>query len=145
MWASIVTALLGKVAPKVADYYIQKKALEHEQEIERLRGKVAWEQAMTRRASESEGRDHDWELKRIEDAGWKDEWVLVLISLPLPLSFIPATQEYVLRGFEVLAQTPLWYQGMVVTIFFAIYGIRKWRRKTAAQTLLSTVKVSGPE
>lgn len=136
MWSSIVGALLGKVAPKVADYYIRKQELKQEAELEKMRGKVAWQQAMTKRASESEGRDHEWELAMIENSGWKDEWVLLMISIPLPLSFIPATQPYVTGGFDALAMTPLWYQGMVVTIYFAIYGIRKWRRKTQADVLL---------
>lgn len=131
MWSSIVTALLGKVAPKVADYYIKKQELEAEIELEKARGQLAWEQALTKRASESEGRDHEWEMLRIKNAGWKDEFVLLIISPPLVMSFIPQTQEHVLRGFQVLEQTPIWYQSMVLVIFFAIYGIRKWRRKQA--------------
>lgn len=138
MWSSIVGALLGKVAPQVAEYYIQKQKLKQEAKLEELRGKVAWQQSLSARASESEGRDHEWELAMIENSGWKDEWVLLMISIPLPLSFIPHTQAYVTGGFEALAATPLWYQGMIVTIFFAVYGIRKWRRKTAADVLLST-------
>lgn len=142
MWGSIVSALLSKVAPKVADYYIKKQELKAEVEIETLRGKAAWQKALTQRASESEGRDHEWELAMIENSGWKDEWVLGLISLPLIGVFIPQMQEGVLRGFDILSGTPMWYQGMVVTIFFAVYGIRKWRRTTQASTLLA--KQSSP-
>lgn len=128
MWEIIVSKLLGSFSETAADVYLQKKKLKHEVEMERLRGKVVWEQALTQRASESEGRDHEWELARIKDSGLKDEWVLGLLSIPLIGSFHPSTQEGVLQGFETLAKTPLWYQGMVVTIFLAIYGIRKWRR-----------------
>lgn len=136
MWSTIVGALLGKVAPQVAEYYIQKQSLKYKARLAELEGKIAWQKALTHRASESEGRDHEWELARIEDSGWKDEWVLFLLSIPLVLSFIPYTQGAVLEGFNALSKTPAWYQGMVVTIFFAIYGIRKWRRKTAASVLL---------
>jgi hypothetical protein len=137
MWSSIVSALLSKVAPKVADYYIQKVKLKQEVELEKLRGKAAWQAALTERASESEGRDHEWELAMIENSGWKDEWVLMLISVPLIGVFLTPTQKGVLEGFNILSQTPLWYQTMVVTIFFAVYGIRKWRRKTQADVLLN--------
>lgn len=131
MWSSIVGALLGKVAPKVADYYLQKEALKHERELAKLRGKIAWEEAQTKRASESEGRDHDWELESIRNSGFKDEWVLILLSIPLVLVFIPTTQPAVLDGFAVLAQTPDWYRWLVMMIFAAIYGIRIWRRDVA--------------
>ena len=142
MWTSIVSALLGKVAPKVADYYIKKQELKQQIQLEALKGKLQWQQTLSQRASESEGRDHELELLMIKHSGWKDEWVMGLISVPLILVFIPKTQMAVLRGFEILAQTPLWYQGMVVTIFFAVYGIRKWRRNAATSTLIKPVKDS---
>lgn len=132
MWSSIVGVLLKNVAPKVADYYMQKQELKHQVQLEKLKGKIAWEQALSLRAERSEGRDHEWELAQIKNSGWKDEWVVILISIPLVLVFFPLTQGAVLEGFETLAKTPYWYQGMVVTIFFAIFGIRRWRRKTAA-------------
>lgn len=129
LWESIVGSLLGKVAPKVADYYIQKSELKHQRELEKIRGKIEYEKAKTQRASESEGRDHEWELESIRNSGWKDEWVLVLLSIPLVLVFIPYTQETVLQGFNTLAETPDWYRWMTISIFCAIYGIRVWRRK----------------
>lgn len=129
MWSSIVGALLGKVAPKVADYYMQKQALKQEVELETLRGKAEYERMKTARASESEGRDHEWELESIRNSGWKDEWVLLLLSIPLVLVFIPYFQSTVLEGFNTLAQTPDWYRWLVMMIFAAIYGIRLWRRK----------------
>lgn len=141
MWGSIVSALLSKVAPKVADYYIKKQELKAEVELETLRGKAAWQKALTQRASESEGRDHEWELAMIENSGWKDEWVLGLVSIPMILAFLPGGSVVVDNGFTTLSATPLWYQGMIVTIFLAIYGIRKWRRNTQASTILAkTIK-----
>ena len=122
--------MLGKVAPKVADYYIQKEQLKQEIELERLRGKREWEAQKTARARESEGRDAEWEIVSIRNSGYKDEWVLAMISIPMVLSFIPSTVNYVEAGFLALSATPDWYQFMIVSIFFAIYGIRLWRRAT---------------
>lgn len=131
MWSSIVGALLGKVAPKVADYYMQKEKLKQEVELEILRGKAAYEQAKTARAEASEGRDHEWELLSIRNSGYKDEWVLFLVSIPMVLSFIPAGQVYVVSGFEALEGTPDWYRFLVMSIFGAVYGIRLWRRNVS--------------
>jgi hypothetical protein len=128
MWSSIVGALLGKVAPKVADYYIQKQTLKQEVELEVLRGKAAYEAAKTKRASESEGRDHEWELESIRNSGWKDELVIIVLTIPLVLVFTPLA-DVVLEGFRVLGTTPDWYRWMVMTIYAATFGIRVWRRK----------------
>ena len=129
LWESIVGGLLGKVAPKVADYYIQKVSLKHDLEMETLRGKIAWEAAKSHRASESEGRDAEWEMLALKNSGWKDEYVLIVLSIPMVLSFIPYTVVYVEEGFVALNGTPSWYQLLLITVFFATYGIRYWRRK----------------
>lgn len=129
LWESIVGGLLGKVAPKVADYYSQKQAQKHEIRMEKMRGKLEWEKAKTTRASESEGRDHEWELESIRNSGWKDEMVIIILSIPLVLVFIPGLSQYALDGFEILGQTPDWYRWLIVMIYAASFGIRLWRRK----------------
>lgn len=130
MWSSIVGALLGKVAPKVADYYIEKQKLKQEVELEVLRGKRAYEEAKSRRASESEGRDADWELESIRNSGWKDEWVLIVLSIPMICVFVPGLQGYIATGFDQLQTTPDWYRWLVGIIYAATFGIRIWRRPT---------------
>lgn len=129
MWEAIVGKLLGGFGAEVAGYYRDKQKLKHEQQLAKLRGKIAYEEAKIRRASESEGRDHEWELESIRNSGWKDEWVLVILSIPLVLCFLPWTVAYVQMGFSALANTPEWYRWLVMLIFTAIYGIRIWRRK----------------
>ena len=131
IWDAIVGGLLKTVAPKVAEHYTKKMELKHNLEMEVLKGKAAWEQAKTQRASESEGRDHDWEVESIRNSGWKDEWVLILLSIPLILVFFPYDwgAPAVLSGFAVLETTPDWYRWLVMMIYAAIFGIRIWRRK----------------
>ena len=73
--------------------------------------------------------DHAWELEQIRNSGWKDEYVLLLLSIPLPLVFIPYTQDAVLEGFAILETTPDWYRWLMIMICAATYGIRVWRRK----------------
>ncbi len=129
MLSGIIGALLQKVAPKVADYYMDKEEQKHLIEMEKLRGKQAWEEAKTRRASESEGRDHAWELESIRNSGWKDELVIIVLTIPLVLVFIPFTQPYVETGFRHLEMTPDWYRFLILSIYGATFGIRLWRRK----------------
>ncbi len=128
MWSAIVGKLLGSVAPEVAGYYRDKQRLKHERELAKIKGKIAYEEAKTRRAEQSEGRDHEWELASIRNSGWKDEWVLIVLSIPMILTFIPQTQPAVVQGFVALEATPLWYRVMVGSIYLATFGLRMWRR-----------------
>jgi len=129
MWTTIVSKLLGTFSEKVADVYIEKKRLQNELKMETLRGKIAYEEAKTRRASESEGRDHAWELESIRNSGWKDEMVIIVLSIPMVLVFIPGLEQYITAGFASLQTTPDWYRWLVVMIYAATFGIRIWRRK----------------
>ena len=128
MWAKIIATLTGQTVESVLNYQATKIRLKADIELEKLRGKAAWEAAKTQRASESEGRDHEWELLSIQNSGWKDEWVLIVLSIPMILSFIPVTVLYVEEGFRVLEETPTWYRVVVASIYLATFGLRLWRR-----------------
>jgi hypothetical protein len=129
LWDSIVGSLLGKVAPAVAEYYQKKLELKHKLKLTKIEGEIRVEEAKIQRAERSEERDHEWEQMQISNSGWKDEWVLILLSIPLVMAFIPFAAPYVGDGFAVLADTPEWYRWLILLIFTAIYGIRIWRRK----------------
>ena len=129
MWTAIVSKLAGVFGEEVVGYYRDKQALKHELALEKLRTKQAVQIARTNRAENSEQRDHEWEQLSINNSGWKDEYVLVLLSIPLILCFLPWTVAYVQMGFAALSNTPEWYQWLIMLIFTAIYGIRLWRRK----------------
>ena len=128
MWAKIIATLTGQTVESVLAYKQKKAELKGQIELEKLRGKAEYERAKTQRASESEGRDHEWELASIQNSGWKDEWVLIVLSIPLILSFIPWTVAYVNMGFAALDNTPLWYRSVIGAIYLATFGIRMFRR-----------------
>jgi hypothetical protein len=58
---------------------------------------------------------------------WKDEYLLVLFSVPLILSFIPGMVNYVKDGFAVLATLPEWYQWSITGMVAATFGLRTWK------------------
>ncbi len=129
MWQKLLGSLVGGSLEKYIEYKQKKRELIHERELEKIRGKIEYEKALTKRASESEGRDHEWELESIRNSGWKDEFVLIVLSLGMVGVFVPPLQPYVLSGFDALAQTPDWYRWLILTIYAATFGIRVWRRK----------------
>lgn len=68
----------------------------------------------------------DWDTNAQNDAktSWKDEYLLLIFSFPLILSFIPYTQEAVDKGFETLEKTPDWYMMLVLGIVASVFGLR---------------------
>jgi len=129
IWDTIVEAALGKFAPSIVGHYTKKMELKNEIEMEVLRGKAAYELAKSNRAAQSEGRDHEWEMESLANSGFKDEWVMALVSIPAIGAFIPKFQPYIVEGFAALEATPVWYQIIMSSVFLAAYGIRWWRRK----------------
>jgi hypothetical protein len=58
---------------------------------------------------------------------WKDEYLLLLFSIPLILAFIPAMVPYVTAGFAVLKTLPAWYQWSITGMVAATFGLRTWK------------------
>jgi len=129
IWDTIVGGLLDKVAPEVAGYYRDKIKLKHDLKLAKINKQIARENAQAQYVENSENRDHEWELESIRNSGWKDELVIIVLTIPLVLVFVPSLAPYVEQGFKVLAQTPEWYRWMIVMIYAAVFGIRVWRRK----------------
>jgi len=129
MLDKLIGALLGAPAEQVAEYFKEKQRLKSEFKLARLRARVAGERAKEARAIQADTNDHEWSLLQIQNSGWKDEFVLIVVSTPFILGFIPGMDKYVHAGFANLSNTPGWYQVMIVTIFFAIYGIKKWNMR----------------
>ena len=129
IWDKIIATLTGQTVGQVLEYKTKKRQLAQEIEIEKLRGKAAVEKAKTSRIENGEALDHEWETLSINNSGYKDEWVMLLVSIPMIMSFDPEAHPYVVDGFTALEATPDWYKFLIVTIFTAVYGIRVWRRK----------------
>jgi len=60
---------------------------------------------------------------------WKDEYLVIIFTIPLILAFIPDMQPYVKAGFEAIKTTPEWYRYGVMGIVMATFGLR-WYMKS---------------
>jgi hypothetical protein len=67
---------------------------------------------------------------------WKDEYILILLSVPVIMCFIPPftisgtlydAQAAALTGFRVLNQCPDWYKWALSGVIAAVYGLRTWK------------------
>jgi hypothetical protein len=125
IWTKIIEGVTGPVA----DYFVKRQQLKYDLKVKRLENQAKMEDAKAQRAIKELDSDTAWELKQLEKQGWKDDWVLILLSIPLVLVFIPQLAPFIYQGFAVLATTPDWYRWLIMLVFTAIYGIRIWRRK----------------
>jgi len=69
----------------------------------------------------------DWDLKMADASAssWKDEWLTILFSIPLILSFCGDWgREIVTNGFAALESMPDYYQYTLGTIVAASFGTR---------------------
>ena len=121
--------LLSGLTGPVAGYFQKRQELKYQLKLTKLESKIKIEEARANRKAKELEADTNWELMQLQKQGWKDDWILILLSIPLVMAFIPQLTIYVYAGFAVLAQTPEWYRWLIMLIFTAIYGIRIWRRK----------------
>ena len=69
-------------------------------------------------------------VRKSHDNGWKDEFVLILISLPILLliwsvfSDDPMIKEKIDIFFVQFAALPMWYQMLFVGVVGSIYGLK---------------------
>lgn len=118
----------GLVSPVTT--YLQRRAeIKSQEHIRTMELEAAIHQSRLALVSKNLDADSNWESLQIQNSGWKDEWVLLLLSVPLVLVFVPFYASYILAGFGILEKTPDWYRWLVLLVFTAIYGIRIWRRK----------------
>jgi len=126
-----VMSIVTGIFKPVADYFNKRqelKAAEHTNELKALEAQGDRRAQLIR---EGLAADMAWEMEFAQQArnSWKDEYVLLVLYIPLIMAFIPGMSIYVAAGFAAFAGTPMWYQIMVQTISYATYGIRLWRRE----------------
>jgi hypothetical protein len=128
MWSQITGALGKLVEPVTQIVGNWQKRITQRQE-HKLQLQQARTEAKIARLKAAQEHKHAWERLALEESGWKDEWILALISMPAVLSFVPGQAETVQRGFAVLAETPDWYKAAWGAAVSSAYGIRKLHKR----------------
>ena len=57
---------------------------------------------------------------------WKDEYLVIMLTVPVILCFIPGLEIYAQRGFEILENTPECYRWGLTGMIAATFGLRTW-------------------
>lgn len=103
----------------------------------KAQGQIAIAQAKVQAAIQKEAAQAQMDLTGMDDMkySWKDEYLVILLSIPVIMCFIPdfslfghtfTTASVAMRGFQILDQTPDWYRWALTGIIAASFGLRTW-------------------
>ncbi|MGD8172609.1 hypothetical protein ACQEXU_13175 [Vibrio sp. TRT 21S02] len=99
------------------------EALKRKDEIEQAK-----HQAKVKRLASGEEKAADLDELSIKDRGWKDEFILLAVFIPLVLSFFPNYAPTVAAGFEALQAIPDYYWYVVAAVVIDTLGMRAMLR-----------------
>jgi len=119
---SIFTAALGPIA-NLAGSWLQGKADKNAAaaELKLTEAKAKAQILLSEKTSVA-----DWERIMAENSGgsWKDEFFVIVLSVPMVLCFIPGMEGVVHHGFQQLQQAPDWYMHALLIAISASFGLR---------------------
>jgi hypothetical protein len=118
----MIQALIGPVA-NLAGSWLQGKADKNaaNAELKLTEAKAKAQILMSKETSVA-----DWERIMAEGSrsSWKDEWFVIILSIPLVLCWVPGAEGWVDRGFEQLNKAPDWYFYSLGLAISASFGVR---------------------
>lgn len=107
-----VASLIGLMVQGISDYVNQKQAVR----------KAVMENRLRLAKSDREF-NHEWEMRQLENAGWKDDVLFfVWIGFFIWSGFFPDEAGIVLRAWESL---PDWFLNITCWIVSAVLGVKK--------------------
>lgn len=91
-----------------------------------LDGKVETQKAKVEVAKKVAAGEMEWNqvMAQASSSSWKDEWLTILVSIPLILAFT-GHEDIVQRGFEALESMPDFYKTAVGVVFAASFGVQQ--------------------
>lgn len=86
-------------------------------------------QAAEKRITEGNASAAELDALSIKSRGWKDEYLMILTTLPLFLAFVPEWALYVEAGFSALQNSvPEYYWYALAMIYIDTFGFRRMVR-----------------
>ncbi|MEZ8619098.1 hypothetical protein AB6D33_24940 [Vibrio splendidus] len=123
MIGAIANLLTGGIDAYKQHGLNKANALKRKDEIEQER-----HQAQVQRLKSGDEKAADLDRVSLKDRGLKDEFILLVVFVPLILSFIPDYAEYVREGFKALEFVPEYYWYMVGAVVIDTFGFRSMVR-----------------
>lgn len=122
----MIQALLGGVT-ELAGGWLNAKA---QKQAAEAKLKLTEAEAKSQIMLSKETSVADWERIMAQNSGssWKDEYFVIVLSIPMILCFIPGLEGVVEHGFTQLQKAPDWYMYALLTAISASFGIRGFKQ-----------------
>ena len=126
MWQLLAKPLLGVVSDGVKSFAETKKA-KAEQKVLEIKAKSSLMEKKIKG-------EIDWDIEAIKGSkdSWKDEWILILWSIPMIMIWIKPLQQFVEDGFIALQSVPDWYfysWGAIISASYGMKGVTKFFKR----------------
>jgi len=121
-----VAGLIGQLFGIGADYLKGKRELRKQKQESEARVIEAVTMAKITAAERTDVNNAIWDQLSVRNAGWKDEWFTLILSVPMIMCFWPGGSVHVKAGFDALSEsTPDWYQIAFLLAVASAFGFRK--------------------
>tara|TARA_B100001250_G_scaffold382566_1_gene375825 strand:+ start:3258 stop:3599 length:342 start_codon:yes stop_codon:yes gene_type:complete len=110
-----IFSVVGSLAKTFLENKAKESQAKQELKIRSIESTDSWEQLQAQASQTS----------------WKDEWFVIVLSIPMICAFIPDLVPYIERGFEVLDSMPTYYKaflGAAISASFGLKGLATWRK-----------------
>ena len=122
-------ALIGKLVGGVAGYFKDKQQIKAKRQERQDALEKAVTDAQTKRIEQGDASAADLDAISLKNRGWKDDYLIVLTTVPLILAFIPDFAPYVAAGFDALKQNvPEYYWYALAMVYIDTFGFRRMLR-----------------
>ena len=112
-----------KAVSDLGTQFLKNRTIKADQSFKIEQAKVEAQIKMISNSAETE-KDYDLAALHQTQYSWKDEFALLIITLPFIASFVPGLQDYIATGFTYISNTPEWYQMAFMGAIAASLGIR---------------------
>lgn len=119
MFGALIALITGGIDAYKQHNQNQAKALKRQDEIEQVK-----HTAKVKRLEQGEDNAANLDELSIKNRGWKDDFLLLVVFLPLVLSFMPDYAVNVQQGFEALKHIPQPYWYIVGALVVDVLGMR---------------------
>jgi hypothetical protein len=117
--------MIGLIGPLLS---IGKQYLKGKQELHlaQSKAKLVQVEAKAEISRKVAAGELEWNntMAEASNNSWKDEWLTILVSIPLILAFA-GKEDVVTRGFEALELMPDFYKTAVGVVFAASFGVQQ--------------------
>lgn len=121
MALQLLVPLLGSAI----DYFRDKAKLKSVERNNRIEAEKAIGEARIENIRQGKINEAAWNMESIRQSGWKDEWLTIVLSIPLILVFFPSLVDDMMAGFTALEATPEWYRYSVGVMIASAFGYQK--------------------